>query len=239
MSGSSFHLPDWQCPDEKCRNVNFGKRTACNRCGVSRPREVLVNATKKIGHEIGKQAAEKSHGLFSADDWQCGKCGNVNWARRNNCNMCSAPKVGEVERRTGLGGGYNEREGVEYKQRPANESDDEYDDFGRKKRRKPKDSDCSNSNLTRDRSRSPLGNSAQGRRDNHDDDNDGDDIERQEEREPRPSKDNGRDWERARDRDRNREQDEEEDESDNDRDDDDDEDDDDDDADLSKYDLLA
>ena len=30
---------------------------------------------------IGKQAAEKSKGLFSAEDWQCGKCGNINWAR--------------------------------------------------------------------------------------------------------------------------------------------------------------
>ena len=26
---------------------------------------------KKQGTEIGKTMAEKSHGLFSADDWQC------------------------------------------------------------------------------------------------------------------------------------------------------------------------
>ena len=26
---------------------------------------------KKLGTEIGKHMAEKSHGLFSADDWQC------------------------------------------------------------------------------------------------------------------------------------------------------------------------
>ncbi|XP_028968090.1 zinc finger Ran-binding domain-containing protein 2 [Galendromus occidentalis] len=165
MSGTSFQLPDWECPDEKCRNVNFGKRTACNRCGIARPREHFVNATKKLGHEIGKQAADKSNGLFSADDWQCGKCGNVNWARRNNCNMCGAPKVGEVERRTGLGGGYNERESVEYKERREH-SDDEYDDFGRRKRRKASDtreksdsreaSSSSSSRGRRDRSRSPI-----------------------------------------------------------------------------------
>jgi uncharacterized OB-fold protein len=63
---------------------------------------------KKMGVEIGKGLAEKSKGLFSADDWQCGKCGNVNWARRSTCNICNASKVGEVEERTGLGGGFME-----------------------------------------------------------------------------------------------------------------------------------
>jgi hypothetical protein len=88
---------------------------------------------KHIGIEIGKVAAEKSRGLFSADDWQCTKCGNVNWARRQQCNMCNAPKFGEVEERTGYGGGYNDRGVVEYVAR--DESDDEYDEFGRKKKR--------------------------------------------------------------------------------------------------------
>ena len=35
--------------------------------------------------------------------------------RRDNCNVCNGPKVEEVEERTGLGGGFNERENVEYK----------------------------------------------------------------------------------------------------------------------------
>lgn len=57
----------------------------------------------------------------------------MNWARRQTCNMCNAPKIGEVEERTGYGGGFNEREGVEYIKR--DESDDEYDEFGRKKKK--------------------------------------------------------------------------------------------------------
>ncbi|CAG0884027.1 unnamed protein product [Cyprideis torosa] len=123
-------MSDWICPIPKCANLNYARRTSCNRCGKDRPEE--APGPKKT-FEIGKAAAEKSKGLFAAEDWQCPKCGNVNWARRSTCNLCNAPKFIEEEARTGLGGGFNERENVEYIERE--ESDDEFDEFGRKKKK--------------------------------------------------------------------------------------------------------
>lgn len=49
--------------------------------------------------------------------------------------MCNAPKFGEVEERTGYGGGYNDRGVVEYKER-RDDDDDEYDEFGRRKKKR-------------------------------------------------------------------------------------------------------
>jgi hypothetical protein len=40
--------------------------------------------------------------------------------------MCNSPKFQKGEARTGAGGGYNERDGVEYKER--HDSDDEFDE---------------------------------------------------------------------------------------------------------------
>ena len=108
--GSNFYKGDWLCSDPECNNLNFARRVNCNLCGKDKPNlgeekgSNYSRSSKKIlGHEIGKAAAEKSRGLFSADDWQCGRCGNVNWARRQQCNMCNAPKFGDNEERTGLG----------------------------------------------------------------------------------------------------------------------------------------
>merc|ERR1712168_231225 len=132
-TGKSFRVSDgdWICPDKKCGNVNFARRTSCNRCGREKTTEAKM--VKAGGTEIGKTLAEKSRGLFSANDWQCKTCGNVNWARRSECNMCNTPKYAKLEERTGYGGGFNERENVEYIERE--ESDGEYDEFGRKKKK--------------------------------------------------------------------------------------------------------
>ncbi|RDD38004.1 Zinc finger Ran-binding domain-containing protein 2 [Trichoplax sp. H2] len=121
---------DWECPDSSCGNVNFAWRKSCNRCGKGQEKK---SDTIQKPKNIGKNAATKSGGLFSAEDWQCSKCGNVNWSRRLECNICKTAKFIKVEHRSGFGGGYYERDNVEYINR--DESDGEYDDFGRKKKK--------------------------------------------------------------------------------------------------------
>ncbi|KAM3719743.1 Zinc finger Ran-binding domain-containing protein [Dirofilaria immitis] len=123
---------EWACIDAKCAYINADRVTACERCGKAKPR-----SKNRVGREIGKDAAEKSKGLFAAEDWACTKCGNVNWARRTACNICNAPKLGDLEVRTGYGGGYMDRQNVEYIER---QDDEEFDEFGRKKKRRKLDS---------------------------------------------------------------------------------------------------
>jgi len=117
---------DWLCPDAACGNWNFARRLECNRCGKANP---TPPANKP-------KTAPYGNPRFKEGDWKCPMCGNINWERRKQCNMCQTPKPGVgVEKRDGIGGGFNERQDSgDYKQRDS--SDEEFDDMGRRKKKK-------------------------------------------------------------------------------------------------------
>lgn len=71
----------------RCGNVNYEWRKFCNRCKKDRNEPV-----PQLVKVLGEAAASHSNGIFKPEDWQCKKCGNVNWARRQACNRCHASK---------------------------------------------------------------------------------------------------------------------------------------------------
>jgi len=119
---------DWECGAPDCDNVNFAKRTRCNKCGVPRPK--TGDPLQDVPHFGGPP------GLFKKGDWPCPHCGNVNWARRDKCNICNAPKpTDNDEPRTGRGGGHFDLQDPADR-KDHNSDNEEFDEFGRKKKRR-------------------------------------------------------------------------------------------------------
>ncbi|GAQ77951.1 hypothetical protein KFL_000060160 [Klebsormidium nitens] len=141
---------DWPCPKEGCGNVNFAFRGVCNKCGTPRPSGGAAGpsaggagggrgrgAAGQAGRGGGRGGGRDGGGLFTAADWSCPLCQNMNWAKRNKCNICNTSKPGtEGGPREGRAGGFkefDEAEAEETKRRrkEAEEQDGEmYDEFG-------------------------------------------------------------------------------------------------------------
>ncbi|KAJ3030322.1 UNVERIFIED_CONTAM: hypothetical protein HDU68_009475 [Siphonaria sp. JEL0065] len=113
----------------------------------------------------------------SRRDWTCPSCFNINWAKRATCNQCHIPKpgTGQDQEREGRGGGFKERDDVVEYKNTRFESDDEYDDFGRKKKKRnrdgPKSDTSSNSRTVAARSTGD----ANDKKEEEDDEDDGED----------------------------------------------------------------
>ncbi|CAG8653495.1 7572_t:CDS:2, partial [Acaulospora morrowiae] len=107
--------------------------------GSSRTRQDDAGNASSSAGEVGRDFANRYGGLFSEKDWKCPICSNINWARRIECNQCKTPKPGSettMGSREGRGGGFMERdEVVEYRRSRDAEKDDEYDEFGRRRKK--------------------------------------------------------------------------------------------------------
>lgn len=87
---------NWKC--NMCGNVNFAIREACNRCQAPRSaaEAPTFGAPAFGGCTGGGKGKGKGPPVAGVDgNWACPGCGNVNFAMREFCNRCQAPKPKE------------------------------------------------------------------------------------------------------------------------------------------------
>ena len=92
---------DWDCP--KCRNNNFAFRTECNSCGLPKSggNDRRGGNDRYGGNDRrGRNDRGRETKVYTDNDWDCPKCQNSNFAFRQECNRCQAPRSG-----SGGGGG--------------------------------------------------------------------------------------------------------------------------------------
>ncbi|GAB4817432.1 hypothetical protein N2152v2_004478 [Parachlorella kessleri] len=74
---------DWSC--SSCGNLNFMRRTECNKCGQPKTEDATV-----VGPQLGVVAGMPSHA--QPGDWICPSCSNTNFSWRGECNKCGVAR---------------------------------------------------------------------------------------------------------------------------------------------------
>ena len=77
---------DWDCPS--CNAHNFASKQACYHCGEAKPANLPTESVYGGGYNGGFQGAANRR----PGDWDCDQCGAHNFASRNACYKCQAPK---------------------------------------------------------------------------------------------------------------------------------------------------
>ena len=108
---SSFNDNDWTCPE--CKNSNFAFRQACNRCEAPRPgggggsRDNGGRSDRRPQRDGGRyeqRGGNNRQEIYNDNDWTCRECNNSNFAFRQACNRCEAPRPGGGGGRRSSGG---------------------------------------------------------------------------------------------------------------------------------------
>jgi len=132
----TYDPKDWKCPN--CKTLNFKKRMSCVACATSKPKgQVEVLKDWRTG--------KKDLGDNVLADWTCRICGKFNLAADKLCGNCQAvcpPKTNSVsmnvvdpDGRTGRAAGHFDRPDPLEERNAWNSDEEEFDEFGRKKRR--------------------------------------------------------------------------------------------------------
>ena len=88
---SNMKPGDWRCP--KCKNHNYANKKVCNRtgCEESKPRGGGGRDRDSRGHRSSNSDGFRDSNM-KPGDWNCPKCNNHNYARRDVCNRCDTRK---------------------------------------------------------------------------------------------------------------------------------------------------
>ena len=87
---SSMKPGDWRCP--KCKNHNFANKKVCNRTGCEEPKPRGGGRGRDSrGHRSSNSGGFRDSNM-KPGDWNCPKCNNHNYARRDVCNRCDTRK---------------------------------------------------------------------------------------------------------------------------------------------------
>ena len=93
---------NWRCTS--CANVNWMQREACFRCSTPKPPlDVIEARAQEIANaqNSGAPSAAYPKGMGAKGgvpvegvdgNWRCLSCSNINWAQREACHRCNAPK---------------------------------------------------------------------------------------------------------------------------------------------------
>ena len=97
---STVKSGDWICP--KCKNHNFANKKVCNRSNCEQPKPRGGGGrgdTRRRG--FGRSRGYENPNM-KPGDWNCPKCKNHNFAKRDVCNRCDTrkPVEGRGSRKT-------------------------------------------------------------------------------------------------------------------------------------------
>eukprot|EP00927_Polykrikos_kofoidii_P057154 TRINITY_DN51263_c0_g1_i1.p1 TRINITY_DN51263_c0_g1~~TRINITY_DN51263_c0_g1_i1.p1 ORF type:complete len:248 (+),score=48.19 TRINITY_DN51263_c0_g1_i1:22-765(+) len=140
---NTYDPKDWQCPKPSCRTVNFKKRMTCISCGARKP-----DGTNRPLDDW--RDGEKN----LSSSWDCESCQSHNEAGAIYCMNCKRPSK-EMSRlmdedkqkrsaEEGRAGGLYDRQDPSDRKEWDSEGE-EFDDFGRRKKRDSARSRCATS----------------------------------------------------------------------------------------------
>ena len=97
---STVKSGDWICP--KCKNHNFANKKVCNRSNCEQPKPRGGGGRRDTRRREFGQSRGYENPNMKPGDWNCPKCKNHNFAKRDVCNRCDTrkPVAGKGSRKT-------------------------------------------------------------------------------------------------------------------------------------------